>query len=616
MVAKYHQRLFPIFGLMAVLLLSPSMPAMGAPGDTELISLAPGYSSAQPAISPDGRYVVFATSGYQTAGGSIQLHDRLTETTDRVDHGLDGQASNGSSRDPDLSADGRFVTFTSTASNLVPGDTDGTISDVFVRDMQSGSTVQVSIGMPGQEENSYTGGPRISADGRFVAFWYLVWGETEDVGIFMWDRQTRVITRISVGYDGQPVDLFILWLGMSEDGRYVAFSSADGIIFVRDCWLGITEPVSPPNGSSAKPEISADGRFVVFTTYASDLVPGTQPFKQDQNQIVLHDRTTGLDEWAALSSAGALANIISDSPDVSADGRFVLFLSYADNLIPGDTNEGADLFLRDRLTGSTQLIFGAQSAARISADGRFAVFATPAKLSPLDTDNGIDVYVHEIAVSEPGPSSYALTPQTMSFGTQTTATSRTQDFWLRNTGTTALPMGGVTLTGTNPTVFSLAHSCGVSIAVGAGCAIKVTFRPTWVGNMSALVKVVVGDNLTTTRPVSGTGVRARDTVLPTSLSFGTMGINTTSAGKYVTVTNTGAGVLPIKSIYLSGPNARQFVRTHNCPAYVPVGGSCTVRVYFKPWAVGAKTATLTVWAGGYVGPKTVALSGTGTTTAQ
>ena len=63
------------------------------------------------------------------------------------------------------------------------------------------------------------------------------------------------------------------------------------------------------------------------------------------------------------------------------------------------------------------------------------------------------------------------------------------------------------------------------------------------------------------------------------------------------MTNTGAGVLPIKSIYLSGANERQFVRTHNCPASVPVGGGCTVRVYFKPWAVGAKTATLTVWAG-------------------
>jgi hypothetical protein len=162
-------------------------------------------------------------------------------------------------------------------------------------------------------------------------------------------------------------------------------------------------------------------------------------------------------------------------------------------------------------------------------------------------------------------------------------------------------------------VFSLTSECPQSLPAGKACALGVNYKPVVTGHRTAWVEVVLGANLVQRRNIAGTGVLGEFNVAPTSFSFGYQGINTTSAGKYVTVTNVGSGQLPVKSIYLSGQDAWQFVRAHNCPSTIPVGGACTVRVYFKPWTVGAKTATLTVWGGGGAGPKLVALTGTGAT---
>jgi Tol biopolymer transport system component len=598
--------------------LDATTPAFAAPGDTELISasLTTGEAAGgdYPAISPDGRYVV-----YSAAGDTILLRDRLAGVTERIDVGTNGQAAECCSLYPDVSADGRFVTFMSDAANLVPGDSNpyGVVNDIFVRDRKTGTTERVSVGPRGEESNADCLYPRISADGRFVAFWTLasnlVDGDTNGAGdIFMRERQTGVTERVSIGYgspaDGADSDIF----GISEEGRYLAFWW-NTTIFVRDRWLGVTEPVAvPPTGewdSSGNPEISANGRFVVFIAYRVNW--GWDVF--------LHDRVTGLTERQSVNAAGTGAHGNSWYPDVSADGRFVVFWSEASNLVPGDTNGVADIFVRDRVTKQIQRVnvssAGTQSTGytdrpRISSDGRFVVFPTTSWLSPLDTNAGLDIYLHEMSWTDPGTIAYSVTPQALAFGSQTLTTGRTKTFWLSNTGTTALPVLSIELTGKNPAVFSVSHTCEPWVAVGNRCAIKVTYRPTWQGDQSAVVKIVAGDK-PISRQVTGTGVVSAFELSPRSLFFGSVTINTTSPAQTVKITNTGQGVLPVKSVSLWGTNKYQFTKSHNCPSYVAVGGSCTASVRFTPTAVGAKSANLAVWAAGGAGGKSAAMYGTG-----
>jgi Tol biopolymer transport system component len=210
----------------------------------------------------------------------------------------------------EISADGRFVAFVSDADNLVPGDTNGVV-DVFVHDRQTGRTERVSVSSRDVQgdSDSGAGGLSISADGRFVAFasaaTNLVPGDTNgEDDIFVRDRKLGRTERISIGPHGRQAD------------------------FV-----------------SRTPSISANGRFVAFESFADDLVPG------DTNQVLdifVRDRRAGRTDLVSLSSRNRLGDDASVSPVISADGRFVAFVSDADNLVPGDTNGRTDVFVRRR----------------------------------------------------------------------------------------------------------------------------------------------------------------------------------------------------------------------------------------------------------------------------
>jgi Ca2+-binding RTX toxin-like protein len=224
----------------------------------------------------------------------IFCHDRQTGQTERVSVASDGTQGNDGSWVTSISADGRFVAFSSMASNLVPGDTNGR-EDVFVHDRQTGQTERVSVASNGTQGNrdSYAGS--ISADGRFVVFVSeaanLVQGDTNGTrDIFVHDRQTGRTERVSVASDG------------TEGNR----------------------------GSEA-PSISADGRFVVFHSEASNLVPGDRNGCAD---IFVHDRQTGRTERVSMASDGTEGTNYSYDPSISADGRFVAFRSLAINLVP------------------------------------------------------------------------------------------------------------------------------------------------------------------------------------------------------------------------------------------------------------------------------------------
>jgi Tol biopolymer transport system component len=355
------------------------------------------------AMSSNGRIVAFSTFATNLAQDNqifnlqdIFVRDRIAGTTEVVSLNSGEVQSNGISIEPSVSADGRFVAFTSDATNLVPGDTNqcfynlldesyvpGDCPDVFVRDRLNGMTERVSVGSNGQEGNDRSSVPVISADGRYVFFISLASnfypGDVPVSGeLFMHDRQTGTTERILKpaahgDYTITPDARYIAYLGLSNgNSGYYA-------IYVYDRQTGTNELVSVPlpgkrlDGYSYSPAISADGRHVAFSSYATVLVPGDTNRKAD---VFVRDRVARTTERVSVSSLGAQANGDSfsypfpNSVAISADARFVSFSSSASNLVPGDTNTCAvqyyysytspgqcpDIFLRDRQEGTTRRV--------------------------------------------------------------------------------------------------------------------------------------------------------------------------------------------------------------------------------------------------------------------
>lgn len=333
-------------------------------------------------MSADGRYVAFRSSssdlvpGDTNATSDIFVRDRLNGTTERLSLSSAKAQANGVSGifGISISADGRFVAFESRANNLVPGDTNLN-SDVFVRDRSDGTTERVSVGVGGVQGNSESSYPSISADGSCVAFMSratnLVPGDNNGVyDVYLRDRLNGTTERISVGIGGADANSESSYTSISADARYVAFASGatnlvpgdtNGFIdiFVRDRLSGTTERVSittlgaQPNFDSRPPAISADGRCVAFQSRATNIVPGDTNATAD---VFLRDRQSGTTELVSVTAGGVPGNFSSGLPHISGDGRYVSFDSLASNLVPGDTNGFIDVFVRDRLSGVTERV--------------------------------------------------------------------------------------------------------------------------------------------------------------------------------------------------------------------------------------------------------------------
>jgi len=386
------------------------------------------YSSAA-AISADGRFVVFQSDSTNlvaadsNAATDIFLHDRQFGTTRRMSIAWDGAQAADICGHPSISADGRHVAFNSRAGNLVPGDTNA-MFDVFVRDRLAETTEIVSVGVAGVPGNSDSAGSQISADGRFVVFQSsadnLVPGDTNGFeDIFLRDRQLGTTERISVATGGAQGTGPSGGFAITPDARYVVFgSNADNLvsgdtngrtdIFLRDRQAGTTERLSvdsnelQANQASFYPSISPDGRYAAFTSGATNLVPGDVNFFPD---VFLRDRVQGTTELVSLNSGEGQGDFGCGPGAISADGRYVAFQSKARNLVPGDTNLKDDIFLRDRLLGTTGRVSvnagGVQSdedsfAPVLSADGRWIAFSSVAtNLVSGDTNSTSDVFVHD-----------------------------------------------------------------------------------------------------------------------------------------------------------------------------------------------------------------------------
>lgn len=396
-------------------------------------------------------------------GGPLVFNLDPSGTTEMVSQSLPGKHGNSSSGFSVISTGGRYVVFTSAASDLVANDTNG-FEDVFVRDLATGTTELVSVSSDGQQGRgeSKPSPSAISADGRFVAFnsvaANLVPGDTNGAeDVFVRDRVTHETTRVSVSSSGRqgdaPHDLASTALrgasepnddtdsfgsvSISADGRFIAFDSelmglvpgddrgdeneigfTGRDVFVHDRATGRTSLVSRSsrgaNGDafSLYPDISADGRYVAFGSSATNLIDGEpqsdHPWVSEATMldVFVHDLATARTERVSVSDSGERAKGQSFPPSISADGRYVAFASAANNLIgDADTNEGIDVFVRDRWLGRTERVsvsstgeqqYGGESAERakvngpkpdMSWDGRYVVFSSPASnLVPRDTN--------------------------------------------------------------------------------------------------------------------------------------------------------------------------------------------------------------------------------------
>jgi Tol biopolymer transport system component len=393
----------------------------GAQGDEE---------SGGPSISADGRYVAFASAADNLVAGDtngdydVFVYDQQADTVRRVSVATGGAQANGDSRSPVMSGDGKCVAFISRATNLVSGDTNGKW-DVFVHTLASGETTRVSVATGGTQANGDCTRVSLDADGSLVGFTSratnIVVGDTNGVAdVFVRDRTAGTTQRVSVGDDEGQAGRGSDSVSVSGDGRYVAFDSiADNLVvgdtngkwdvFVRDRQSGSTTRVSvdsagvQASGDSICPSISADGKYVAFESEARDLVGGDTGGLWD---VFVRDIAGGATERVSLSSAEVQGDDDSDSASVSGEGRYVAFVSQATNLVSGDTNGMGDVFVRDRTLGTTQRVsvslagvqgYDDSDSPALSAGGAFVACESWAdRLVALDTNGCADVFVGEI----------------------------------------------------------------------------------------------------------------------------------------------------------------------------------------------------------------------------
>ncbi|MDP8930743.1 MAG: DUF6531 domain-containing protein, partial [Actinomycetota bacterium] len=368
----------------------------------------PNDNSAARDITPDGRVVLFKSSASnllgtsQSVGEQLYLRDMDTGAVERVSLNSTGEAANAAVAEGAVSADGRFAAFATAASNVVEGDGNG-YSDIFVRDGSTGETQRVSVSSSGTEGDKASTSPSISADGRYVAFrsyaTNLVPGDTNGTSdIFVHDGTTAQTSRVSVTSAGGQAELGHSYApDLSASGQFVAFySDASNLggglyedVFVHDRNTGVTELISVPDAASGAagrglwPSISSDGRFVAY-------VDGGHG---NTFNVYRRDRHTGVILLTSINSGGAPVAGSHKEPRISGDGRAVAFESDA-ALVAADANAYVDVYLRDFAANSIELVAvnsaGNQGSSwsqkgLVSYDSRYVAFTTGSALVPSDT---------------------------------------------------------------------------------------------------------------------------------------------------------------------------------------------------------------------------------------
>lgn len=327
------------------------------------------------------RYAVVAMSlaAFGAIPAPAHAADGYAPGISRVSVSNTGKQGNDRSFAFAVSDDGRYVAFDSSATNLVTGDTNA-VDDVFVRDRETRKTQRISVSSNRTQADGESYQPSISADGRYVVFvsaaTNLVAGDTNGLAdVFLRDLQSGTIRRIDVAAPGGRQDFNLYSPKISADGHSIVLSTPSPLVpedtngqedvFVHDLATGTTSMVSMPesgglgDGLSFWPWISTTGRYVAFVSWASNLVPGDTNGVGD---VFLHDRVTGSTTRVSLSDDDQQATKASFAPAVSADGRYVSFGSEAP-LVAGDTGSLNDVFVRDLVLGTTTLVSATPAGA-------------------------------------------------------------------------------------------------------------------------------------------------------------------------------------------------------------------------------------------------------------
>lgn len=420
-----------------------------------------GGTSQLPRLSDDGAWLVFKSNsqdlvaGETSSGTQIFLYERATGTVSFVPAGAAAATPGAGSLhlEAEISGDGNFVVFTSASPDLIPGQADaGGFLDVFLYDRTTGTTLLVSH-TAGSATTAGSGlWPEVSHNGGVVAFTSaspdLVAGVADtnrERDVFVYDRATGTNAVASRRAPGLPsvsgngesgATTTFPGSAVSADGRWVAFASRAGNlvpgqvdvlgnlsnVFLHDRETGATVLVSHAAGStfteaaglSSQPVVSADGRFVAFTSTAADLVSG-QVEGNSGGDVFLYDREDGTVTLASRTAASAVTtgSGSSEAPAISADGRYVAYQSLATDLVSGQTdgNSGSDVFLFDQTTGTTVLVSRSAAAAvatgngyanapLLSAGGTRVAFlsgATDLVAGQADTNMAPDLFLHDIA---------------------------------------------------------------------------------------------------------------------------------------------------------------------------------------------------------------------------
>ena len=403
-------------------------------------------NSDNSSISNDGRYIVFESysdyndlffpniTDYNT---NIFIRDLYRDTINLISKNSISNKSNGDSRNADVSGDGRYVVFESDANNLINNDSledNGGYKDIFLWNLDTKTNQRINLAYNGFQANSSSYNPKISDNGRYVIFESdasnLVRRDSNyDRDIFIRDLVDNTTKKVSLTADNYQSNSDSYNANISANGHYVVFESdADNLveddtnydrdIFIRDLVDNTTKRVSlgndgsESNYNSYNPDVSIDGRYVVFESYADNLVADDT---NDSRDIFVRDLFAHTTKRVSVSNDifGTQGNSGSYNPSISADGRYVVFESYADNLVSGDTNNSKDIFVRDLIANTTERISRTNNPedsqanndsynASISVDGHYVVFESYASNLTIDDKDDYsyskDIFVRDLGV--------------------------------------------------------------------------------------------------------------------------------------------------------------------------------------------------------------------------